>query len=236
MCVRLPGQREPYKLSNGTLCDARYEGSKKLYSGNVVNAWRDGEHYMVEFHDGDRDAHVPRGSIFTQCFSASSPQLEALQRARNYPLHVLPFHDKPQDVEGSPLDPRSSFYSENNEHREDLETHRMNLDARSSPRTPRATTLRTPLTPPSLAVTASPKLSLSPPEDVLLSPPGCVVANKPIIVQDQEDQQSSKAGLENSIGAANDTSSDEESEVLSDSCSFQANNNTGDLGMGSRYY
>jgi hypothetical protein len=65
--VRLHGQGEPFHLSHGTACEARFGNSKQLYPAMVVNAWPDGEHYMVEFDDGDRDSRVPRDHIFVAC-------------------------------------------------------------------------------------------------------------------------------------------------------------------------
>jgi hypothetical protein len=65
--VRLHGQGEPFHLSHGSACEARFGSSKQLYPAMVVNAWPDGEHYMVEFDDGDRDSRVPRDHIFVAC-------------------------------------------------------------------------------------------------------------------------------------------------------------------------
>jgi hypothetical protein len=65
--VRLHGQGEPFHLSHGSACEARFGNSKQLYPAMVVNAWPDGEHYMVEFDDGDRDSRVPRDHIFVAC-------------------------------------------------------------------------------------------------------------------------------------------------------------------------
>ena len=67
MRVRLAGQRERRVLASGTACEARFGNSKQLYPAMVVNAWPDGEHYMVEFDDGDRDSRVPRDHIFVAC-------------------------------------------------------------------------------------------------------------------------------------------------------------------------
>ena len=239
MRVRLPGQREHYKLSNGTLCEARFEGSKKLYSSNVVNAWRDGQHYMVEFHDGDRDARVPRGSIFTQCISASSPQLDAIQRANQYPLHKKYGHGKP-DAASSSSGPHSSFYTEHNDEREELAQHIVtSAQAPSSPRTPRLTTQRAPLTPPSIAVTASPGPSLYTPVNIPLSPSGSTVPDElEASALDQERQLLSRIGIGNDTRTANDTSTDEESEFLSDNGVILTGSfaSTGKPGMSSRYY
>ena len=237
MRVRLPGQREHYKLNNGTLCEARFEGSKKLYSGNVVNAWRDGQHYMVEFHDGDRDARVPRGSIFTQCISASSPQLDAIQRANQYPLHKKYDHGKPNAASSS-SGPHSSFYSEHIDEREELGQHIVTSAlAPSSPRTPHLSTQRAPLTPPSIAVTASPGPSLNTPVNIPLSPSGSAVPDElEALALGQERQLLSHIGID--VGTANDTSTDEESEIFGDYGGILAGSfeSTSKLGMGSRYY
>ena len=57
--VRLPGQTEPPQLEAGALVDGRYDPkSSKLYPGVVVNAWPDGQHFMIEFDDGDKLSKV----------------------------------------------------------------------------------------------------------------------------------------------------------------------------------
>jgi hypothetical protein len=58
---------EPWRLASGARVDARFQSSKKHFPAIVVNAWPDGEHYMVEFDDGDRDSRVPRDHIFVAC-------------------------------------------------------------------------------------------------------------------------------------------------------------------------
>jgi hypothetical protein len=57
--VRQAGQTAPYRLEAGAAVDARKDAQRrKLYPAIVVNAWPDGEHYMVEFDDGDKFTKV----------------------------------------------------------------------------------------------------------------------------------------------------------------------------------
>ena len=65
--VRLANQIEPFHLLHGDVCLARYVTSKKFYPGVIVNAWLDGQHYMVEFDDGDRSSKIPRDHIIVEC-------------------------------------------------------------------------------------------------------------------------------------------------------------------------
>jgi hypothetical protein len=89
MRVRLPGQREPYTLSNGTLCEARVrnnaqEDSEELVHGVVMSSWPDGQHYMVEYGNSQRDPKVPRDQIFVQCAYKKSDKAAKKKKNRRH--------------------------------------------------------------------------------------------------------------------------------------------------------
>ena len=60
-------QVESWRLAPGFFVDARFRSSAKHFPGIVVNAWPDGQHYMVEFDDGDRASKVPRAHVIVEC-------------------------------------------------------------------------------------------------------------------------------------------------------------------------
>ena len=52
--VRAEGEREPLLLCAGDRCEARFEGGRRCFPAVVINAHRDGLHYIVEYDDGDK--------------------------------------------------------------------------------------------------------------------------------------------------------------------------------------
>jgi hypothetical protein len=52
--VRAEGEREALLLRAGDRCEARFKGGRRCFPAVVINAHRDGLHYMVEYDDGDK--------------------------------------------------------------------------------------------------------------------------------------------------------------------------------------
>jgi hypothetical protein len=73
-------QVESWRLAPGSFVDARFRSSAKHFPGIVVNAWPDGQHYMVEFDDGDRASKVPRAHILSQVVFPAPTEVSAVTR------------------------------------------------------------------------------------------------------------------------------------------------------------
>jgi hypothetical protein len=200
----------------------------------------------VAFQDGDRDARVPRDGIFAPCVSASSPQLDALQRARG-PAYAATLADASPSG-GSP-GRRSLHGSRGRPVTPDA--RRSASDARAAtPLTPLAGALPASLASPATAVTAAPGPSLSAFFNASLSRSfrgslhgsagdsagGSNGASAGASLTSELGQpQSSEPSR--SDGAAAESSSDEDSHKLSDSGVSEASlESSGEPRAGTRYY
>jgi hypothetical protein len=60
------------------------EASEELVHGVVMSSWPDGQHYMVEYGNSQRDPKVPRDQIFVQCAYKKSDKAAKKKKNRRH--------------------------------------------------------------------------------------------------------------------------------------------------------